>query len=143
MFTFAQNWNHILVSKKIYCFKISSSWLQQTYTLRCCWCSRKNSCARILKNTKLYQNILEGDAIPKLNICLEGAGTVLMVPIGDSPFPPHPWLLKSYKEILETHSRNISIKSFVLLVWLLKTPTGCWRGAEEFYTNKQNAGCTT
>ena len=66
MFTFAQNWNHILVSKKIHCFKISSSWLQQTYTLCCCWCSRKHSCARILKNTKLYQNILEDDAIPKL-----------------------------------------------------------------------------
>ena len=81
--------------------------------------------ARMLKNTQLYQKILDGHVIPKLNICLEGAGTVLMVPIGDSPFPRHPWLLKSYKEILETHSRNISIKSFVLLVWLLKTPTGC------------------
>ena len=31
--------------------------------------------ARMLKNTQLYQKILEGDAIPKLNICLAGAGT--------------------------------------------------------------------
>ena len=29
--------------------------------------------SRMLKNTQLYQKILEGDAIPKLNICLEGA----------------------------------------------------------------------
>ena len=54
--------------------------------------------ARILKNTQLYQQILEGDAIPKLNICLEGAGTVPMVTIGDCAFPRHSWLLKSYKE---------------------------------------------
>ena len=52
----------------------------------------------MLKNTQLYQKILEGDAIPKLNICLEGAGTVPMVTIGDSAFPRHSWLLKSYKE---------------------------------------------
>ena len=52
----------------------------------------------MLKNTQLYQKILEGNAIPKLNICLEGAGTVPMVTIGDSGFPRHSWLLKSYKE---------------------------------------------
>ena len=54
--------------------------------------------ARMLRNTQLYQKILEGDAIPKLNVCLEGAGTVPMVTIGDSAFPQHSWLLKSYKE---------------------------------------------
>ena len=32
--------------------------------------------ARMLKNTQLYQKICEGDTIPKLNICLEGAVTV-------------------------------------------------------------------
>ena len=79
----------------------------------------------MLKNTQLYQKILESEAIPKLNICLEGAGTVSMVAVGDSAFPQHSWLLKSYKEDTWDHSRNISIKSFALLVWLLKTPTGC------------------
>ena len=54
--------------------------------------------ARMLKNTQLYQKILEGHVIPKLNICLEGAGTVLMVTIGGSAFPRHSRLLKSYKE---------------------------------------------
>ena len=53
---------------------------------------------RMLKNTQLYQKILESNAIPKLNICLEGAGTVSMVTIGDSARPRHSWLLKSYKE---------------------------------------------
>ena len=52
----------------------------------------------MLKNTQLYQKILEGDAILKLNICLEGAGTVPMVTIGDSAFSQHSWLLKSYKK---------------------------------------------
>ena len=52
----------------------------------------------MLKNTQLYQKILDGHVIPKLNICLEGAGTVLMVTIGDSAFPRHSRLSKSYKE---------------------------------------------
>ena len=54
--------------------------------------------AKMLKNTQSYQKILEGDAIPKLNICLVGAGTVPMVTIGDSAFPRHLWPLKSDKE---------------------------------------------
>ena len=40
--------------------------------------------ARMLQNRQLYQKLLKGDAIPKLNICLEGAGTVPVVTIGDS-----------------------------------------------------------
>ena len=43
--------------------------------------------AKMLKNTQLYQKILEDDAIPKLNICLVGAGTVPMVTIEYSAFP--------------------------------------------------------
>ena len=54
--------------------------------------------ARMLKNTQLYQKRLEGDAIPKLNICLAGAGTTPMVTVGDSAFPPISWLSKSYKD---------------------------------------------
>ena len=38
----------------------------------------------ILQNTQLYQKLLEGDAIPKLNIWLEGAATVPVVIIGNS-----------------------------------------------------------
>ena len=81
--------------------------------------------ARILKNIQLYQQILEGDAIPKLNICLEGAGTVPMVTIGILRFLDIHGYQSLTKSILGTHSRDISIKSFALLMWLLKTPTGC------------------
>ena len=52
----------------------------------------------MLKDTQLYQKILEGDAIPKLSICLEGAGPVSMVIIEDSAFPQHSWLLKPNKK---------------------------------------------
>ena len=43
--------------------------------------------ARMLKTTQSYQKILDSDAIAKLNICLDGAGIVPMVTIGDSAFP--------------------------------------------------------
>ena len=79
----------------------------------------------MLKNTQLYQKILESNAIPKLNICLEGAGTVSMVTVGDSAFPQHSWLLKSDEEDTWDPQQKYFNKKLCFALWLLKTPTGC------------------
>ena len=54
--------------------------------------------ARMLRNTEIYQQILNGDIIPNITIHLDGAGEIPLVTVGDSAFPRHPWLLKGYNE---------------------------------------------
>ena len=54
--------------------------------------------ARMLKSTRLYQEILNGGVIPNCMMQLDGFGEVPLVTIGDSAFPRHPWLLKGYNE---------------------------------------------
>ena len=54
--------------------------------------------ARMLRNTEIYQQILNGDIIPNITIQLDGAGEIPLVTVGDSAFPRHPWLLKGYNE---------------------------------------------
>ena len=53
---------------------------------------------RMLRSTRLYQPILNGEMFPEKAMTLEGSGNIPLVTIGDSAFPRHPWLLKGYNE---------------------------------------------
>ena len=54
--------------------------------------------SRLLKNTRLYQQLTNGEILPDKYLNLGNAGEIPLVTIGDSAFPQHSWLLKSYKE---------------------------------------------
>ena len=54
--------------------------------------------SRLLKNTRLYQQLSEGEIFPNKCLHLGYSGEIPLVTIGDSAFPQHSWLLKAYKE---------------------------------------------
>ena len=54
--------------------------------------------ARMLRSTRIYQQILAGEVIPNRIMNLEGGEEIPLVTGGDSAFPRHPWLLKGYNE---------------------------------------------
>ena len=54
--------------------------------------------ARMLKSTRMYHRILNGDVLPNRSMYLDGSGEIPLVTVGDSAFPRHPWLLKCYNE---------------------------------------------
>ena len=54
--------------------------------------------ARMLKSTRMYHRILNGDVLPNRAMYLDGSGEIPLVTVGDSALPRHPWLLKCYNE---------------------------------------------
>ena len=54
--------------------------------------------SRLLKNTRLYQQLSEGEIFPNKCLHLGHSGEIPLVTIGDSAFPQHSWFLKAYKE---------------------------------------------
>ena len=54
--------------------------------------------SQLLKNTRLSQQLSEGEMLPDRCLHLGHPGEIPLVTIGDSAFPQHSWLLKAYKE---------------------------------------------
>ena len=54
--------------------------------------------SRMLRSTSLYEKIISGNIIPNKGITLGDFGNIPLVTIGDTAFPKHAWLLKSYNE---------------------------------------------
>ena len=54
--------------------------------------------ARLLRNTKIYRDILAGRVLPNKGVSLGESGKIPLVTIGDSAFPKHSWLLKGFNE---------------------------------------------
>ena len=59
---------------------------------------RSTHVARLLQNTSLFREILEGGYIPDKQIPLGKYGCVPLVTIGDCTFPKFQWLLKNYDD---------------------------------------------
>ena len=53
--------------------------------------------ARLLRNTDLFKQILDGQGLPDKTVDLGGEhGNIPLVTIGDSAFPRFSWLLKNF-----------------------------------------------
>ena len=50
--------------------------------------------ARMLRESKVYSDILSGEVIPEKGLSLGASGEIPLVTVGDSPFPKHSWLLQ-------------------------------------------------
>ena len=53
---------------------------------------------RLLRNTKIYRDILAGEILPNKGIDLGEMGKIPLVTTGDSAFPKHSWLIKVFNE---------------------------------------------
>ncbi len=53
---------------------------------------------RILRTSRLYQEIVAGKVIPNKGVDLQGSGHIPLVTVADSAFPKHSWLLKAYTD---------------------------------------------
>ena len=54
--------------------------------------------SRLLRNCDIHSKIEEGNILPKSTLNLHPHGEIPFTTVGDSAFPSHSWLLKSYKE---------------------------------------------
>ena len=54
--------------------------------------------ARMLRNTSLFKEIVDGNKLPKKSFNLEDMGEIPLLTIGDYAFPRFPWLIKAYTE---------------------------------------------
>ena len=54
--------------------------------------------ARMLRNTSLFKEIVDGNKLPKKSFNLEDIGEIPLLTIGNSAFPRFPWLIKAYTE---------------------------------------------
>ena len=54
--------------------------------------------ARMLRNTSLFNKIINGEKLPQRTFDLGGMGEIPLLTIGDSAFPRFPWLIKAYTE---------------------------------------------
>ena len=54
--------------------------------------------ARLLKESSIYSDIINGNVIQDRVVQLRDFGETLLVTIGDSAFPQFAWLIKAYNE---------------------------------------------
>ena len=54
--------------------------------------------ARILRNSSLFKEIVDGGKLPQRTFDLGDFGEIPLLTIGDSAFPRYPWLVKAYVE---------------------------------------------
>ena len=64
--------------------------------------------ARLLKESPIYSDIINGNVIPDRVVQLGDFGEIPLVTIGDSSFPNFSWLIKAYIE----HTRDNQKKYF-------------------------------
>ena len=79
--------------------------------------------ARLLRNTSIYEDMINGGAIPQRSLLLGDFGDIPLVTIGDSAFPRYAWLIKGYNESSkDPQQRYFNVK---LCGARVVTHTGC------------------
>ena len=67
--------------------------------------------ARLLRRTKLYQDIQSGQGLPNNFVDLgDGFGEIPLVTIGDTAFPQFPWLVKAFVDTRDPKIRFYNTK---------------------------------
>ena len=62
--------------------------------------------ARLLKESSIYSDIINGNVIPDRVVQLGDFGEIPLVTIGDSAFPQHVWLIKAYNENIRDNQKK-------------------------------------
>ena len=89
----SMRWSNITVLKKVFCFEHGTCFLQQTLLYAAVGVPGSTHDSRLLKVTRLYQQLSEGEIFPNKCLHLGHSGEILLVTIGGSALPQHSWLL--------------------------------------------------
>ena len=71
--------------------------------------------ARLLKYTKVYKEIKNGELLPDKSVNLGSKiGSVPLITVGDDAFPSHPWLVKAFTGVVRDDKKrlfNVKLRS--------------------------------
>ena len=66
--------------------------------------------ARLLKESSIYSDIINGNLIPDRVVQLGDFGEIPLVTIGESAFPQFAWLIKAYNENTKDNQKKYFTK---------------------------------